>query len=312
MSSGLANLAFEFFAHDILVSVHGAGGTHYEGLKKGSPPYSYGMEQVEAAKLVAASTGKTYGVRVVTTVHGERDHVYLNDHYAADLAEWQRDYDADVRAMTGQSEPIPMLETQIASWTKYGNATSTIPIQQLAAHIQNPGKVILVGPKYHLPYVADGVHLTNEGYRRMGEYYAKVYRRVIIEGKTWEPLRPKTISRFDNVITVVMHVPVPPIVIDPSRVTDPGKDVGFEIVDPSPTPAKVYTIIVSAPDTLTITLTHAPATNSRLRYAYTGEVDANAGPTTGPRGCVRDSDETPSRNGYLLENWLVVFDEPIP
>src|SRR5205085_750635 len=122
----------------------------------------------------------TYVVRAVTNVHGESDHVAVNASYQANLLEWQNDYETDVKAITGQAEGIPMLQTQMSSWTKYGQATSIIPAQQLGAHIAAPGKVILVGPKYHLAYAADGVHLTAKGYQHMGEDYAKVYRRVIL------------------------------------------------------------------------------------------------------------------------------------
>lgn len=70
---------------------------------------------------------------------------------------------------------------------------------------------------------------------------------------------------------------------------------------------------VTAPDTVQITLASAPTgTNRRLRYAFTAAALVNAGPTTGPRGNLRDSDTTPSRHGYALFNWCVHFDEPLP
>ena len=158
--------------HDLLVSAHGVGGTAYVGLKKGTAPFTNGMAQVTAGKTLAAAAGKSYVVRAVTNVHGESDHVAKNAAYQANLLEWQKDYETDVRAMTGQAEPIPMFETQISSWTRYNTTTSAIPMQQLGAHVAAPGKVILVGAKYHLEYVTDGVHLTASGYRHMGEYYA--------------------------------------------------------------------------------------------------------------------------------------------
>ena len=51
---------------------------------------------------------------------------------------------------------------------------------------------------------------------------------------------------------------------------------------------------------------------NRIRYAHTGGVGQPAGPTTGARGNLRDSDATPSRHGYPLFNWAVHFDEPVP
>jgi len=174
--------------------------------------------------------------------------------------------------------------------------------------VSAPGKVVLVGAKYHLPYVADGVHLTNEGYQHMGEDCAKVYRRVILEGKAWEPVRPHTVTRAGAVITVKMHVPALPLVIDITIVSDPGNK-GFEWAGGGET---IASVAITAPDAVAITLSAAPAAAGRLRYAFTGTSGALGGPTTGPRGNLRDSDATPSRFGYPLHNWCIHFDQPVP
>jgi hypothetical protein len=50
--------------------------------------------------------------------------------------------------------------------------------------------------------------------------------------------------------------------------------------------------------------------NRRLRYAYT--LAGCRGPRTLARGNLRDSDRTPSVNGYDLFNRAVHFDVPIP
>jgi len=303
-------------SHDLLVSAHGIGGQPYTALKKGGSlaAYANGMAQLKAGHDLAVAAKKSYVVRGVTNVHGESDSQLGNASYLANLLEWQADYEADVKAVTGQAEPVPMLHTQFSSWTRLAGmpTTSIIPAQQLASHVNAPGKLVLVGAKYHLPYVADGVHLTNEGYRHMGEDYAKVYRRVVLEGKPWEPVRPSNITRVGAVVSVKMHVPAPPLVIDTTLVTDPGKN-GFEWKDDGPNTPTIASVAVTGPDTVIITLSAAPTgANHRLRYAFTGTSGALGGPTTGPRGNLRDSDATPSREGYKLYNWCVHFDAPAP
>jgi hypothetical protein len=326
MSAGLANMITKMArevllvgqpdgktSHDLLVSGHGIGGIAYSGLKKGTTAYANGMAQTQAAFNLAQASGKSYVVRGVTNVHGETDHVLGNEDYASNLAEWQANYETDVQAIDGQTDPVPMFHTQMSSWPKLGApTTSLIPIAQLAASIASGGKIILVGPKYHLPYALDGVHLTNEGYRHMGEDYAKAYRRTILEGKPWEPLRPISVTRTGAVITVKFLVPVPPLVFDDQLVTDPG-DKGFEFdQDGSDVPA-IADVALTGPDTVTITLAAEPTgQNQRIQYAYTGTAGAAGGPTTGPRGILRDSDATVSPNGYSLFNWCVHFDEPVP
>lgn len=322
MSAGLANhvsadaKASFGLDHRILLSAHGVGGFSYAQLKKGQPPYANGMAQVQAAVELAKTAGKSIVVRAVTNVHGETDHVQQNDHYQADITEWQADYEADVKAMTGQTEPIPMLHTQMHSWTKYQGGglytdVSRIPLDQLAVHVASGGKTVLVGPKYHLPYVADGVHLTNEGYRHMGEDYAKVYRQIVLRGKKWEPLRPISVTRDGATITVKFLVPVPPLKLDDELVSNPA-DYGFELAGDDPVP-NIESVDVTAADTVTIKLAAAPTgANKRLRYAFTGTPNASGGPQTGPRGNLRDSDETKSLYGYKLYNWCVTFDEALP
>ena len=319
MSSGFANLVTQTTraiaggrSHDLLVSAHGVGGTAYSGLKKGTQPYANGIAQATAGRDLAKAAGKSYVVRAVTTVHGESDHNDKNANYTADLLQWQSDYETDVKALTGQTESVPMFETQFSTWAVLTGTppTSPIPAMQLAAHMNAPGKVILVGAKYHLPYASDGLHLSNEGYRHMGEDYAKAYRRVILEGKTWEPVRPKSLVRNGTVVTVEMFVPSPPLVLDEARVSNPGS-FGFEWRDDLGA-AKIEKVQITGPTTVTIVLDVVPVgANQRLRYAFTGKPAAPGGPQTGPRGNLRDSDETKSRHGYDLFNWCVHFDEPV-
>lgn len=327
MSSGLANLVWDVAANDVLVglpapndkhrvlvSCHGIGGTAYAGLKKGTVAFANGIAQVTAAKAIADGSMRSYVVRVVTNVHGESDHVARNASYAANLAEWQADYETDVRAITGQTEPIPMLQTQMSSWTKYGQATSTIPQQQLDASVASGGKIVMVGPKYTVEYAPDGVHLTSAGYRHMGEYYAKVYRRIVLEGKPWEPLRPAQVTLAGDELTVRFLVPVPPLALDTTLVTNPG-NFGFEYSDESASPPTIVAVSLVGADSVRIKLSAAPAataTGKVVRYAYTGTPGALGGATTGPRGNLRDSDTSRSRHGNPLFNWAVHFAMPVP
>lgn len=324
MSSGMANLITrmareEVFAggpmgkdgHDLLVSCHGSGGKSYSELKKGTVYYQHGMAQVQAGKMIAAALGKTYEVRAVTNVHGETDHLRGNQGYLQDLFTWQADYEADVNALAGRRGPLPMFHTQMSSFTKYNSATSRVPQAQLDASLERPERHVMVGPKYFLSYVADGVHLSNEGYRHMGEYYAKAYRQVILEGRPFSPLRPLRASRAEATITVDFHVPAPPLVLDTRLVSDPG-NYGFEYFDESAAPPRIVKVALAGPDRVALTLERAPTgKDGRVRYAYTGKVGAAAGPMTGARGNLRDSDGTVSRHGYSLHNWCVHFDLPI-
>jgi hypothetical protein len=318
-------------SHDVLVSLHGRSGNSYECLRRGgcswhSPSYikafDDGMRQVQDARALAAARGASYVVRAVTAIHGETDHYYpgfpLNgtdgtpgkiQNYSDALLEWQVDYETQVKARTGQTLPVPLFISQMSGWTD--KPASTIANLQLDAHVRAPGKVVLVTPGYPLPFASDCLHYSAHSNRRLGEYFAKAYLRTVLEGKAWEPVRPTQVTRVNNVLTVKFAVPVPPLVLDTTLVTNPG-NYGFRYTDSASTPA-ITGVAVTAPDTVTITLASTPTgANKHLTYAQNAPSPACPGPTQGPRGNVRDSDTTPSLYGYSLYNWSVHFDLTVP
>lgn len=339
MSSGLANQVSRIskVPHAMLVSLHGRSGNSYWCLRKdGCPwwpgrgyvmPFEDGMRQVADAKRIAAEMGKSYVVRAVTAIHGEHDHyayaagaehyplpgtdgVTTVTSYSDALLEWQRDYDAGVKAITGQSIDVPLFINQYSHWNDTEH--TVIAGMQLDAHVRSNGKVVIVGPTYALPYDSKCLHFTNHGERWLGEYFAKAYTRVIVDGRRWEPLRPIAVTRAGNVITVKLLVPVPPVTIDTTRVTDPG-DYGFEVVDGTGARIPIATVAIAAPDAVAITLAAQPVGPTRVRYAHTfgGCRGATGAGTQMARGNIRDSDTTPSQHGYELFNWLVHFDMPV-
>jgi hypothetical protein len=315
IASGLANMLSEQAqqngeSHVTLASAHGVGGQPYSALKKGTAPYANGMAQVTAAVAIAAMNGQKHAVRALAIVHGESDHVANNLGYTDDLLAWQSDYEADVAVITGATGPLPMFLCQMSSFTKYGSATSRIPAAQLRAAKARPERVFVVGPKYFMPYT-DGVHLTGDGERWLGEYYAKAYRKVLIDGERWSPVQPESVVREGAVITIRFAVPAPPLVFDELLVSNPG-NYGFEFSDASGAPPAITEVALVDDVTVRVTLASAPVGgNRRIRYAHTGVAGQPAGPTTGARGNLRDSDGAASLHGYLLYNWAVHFDEPV-
>ncbi|MEZ4453385.1 MAG: MXAN_6577-like cysteine-rich protein [Nannocystaceae bacterium] len=298
-------------AYAMLVSAHGVSGQPYSALKKGTGPYAQGMAQVAAGIELAIQAGEDAAPRAVAVIHGEADQIGGNLAYTAALLSWQSDYEADVAAIVGAARPLPLFLCQMSSFTFFSGATSIIPGQQLAAARARPDRIFLVAPKYFLPY-ADGVHLTGEGERWLGEYYAKAYRKVLIDGERWAPLWPVAVAREGAVITVDFAVPAPPLVLDEVLVTNPGH-FGFEYTDSSGAPPAIASVMLVGEASVQVTLEAPPAAGDRrIRYAFTGVKGQWGGPTTGARGNLRDSDATPSPNGYALYNWAVHFDEPVP
>jgi hypothetical protein len=316
MSSGMANSVARQLPgtpYQMLVTVNGVLGATYQELKKGTVPYADSLQQVIKARDEALLAGRPYVVDAMTVVHGESDYfAHTGTKYEAYLAEWQRDFERDVRAITGQVQDVPLLTDQMSSMT-FDSAISSITLSQLSAAERHPGKVVLVGPKYQFDYV-DPTHLRNTSYRWLGEYYGKVYKKVLIDKQPWTPLRPKTVWREGKVIRASFHVPVPPLVLDTKRVQS-TPHYGFEYTDDSPNPPAIEKVELVSGDTVEITLDAVPqGDNPRLRYAYKGVPGAWPGASApgSARGNLRDSDLTPSLYGNDLSNWCVHFDKPIP
>jgi hypothetical protein len=361
MSAGLANQA-TYLAKQVywpanpvvtdfasLVSLHGRSGNVYYCLRKGGcptwypgrgylQPFTEGMQQVTDAKAIATALGKSYAVRAVTAIHGESDNdnyltIYPYEgtdgtankitNYADALVEWQQDYETSAKAITGQTAPIPLLISQMHGWTwNAARNRAFATLDQYKAHKRALGKVVIVAPTYTLPFNNDWLHFTGIGQRRLGEYFAKAYMHTVVTGTPWEPLRPQTVTRAGNEITVKFMVPMPPLAFDTTLVSAlPDNAYGFEYRDDSGAPPTIQSVVLVGADSVKITLSGIPTgANKVVRYAFTrqaggGCVPASGcqpGPVTGVRGNLRDSDTTPSQSGgAALYNWGITFEEPV-
>lgn len=299
--------------NDVTLANWGDSGTPISGITQGTAPYNHMLQSVQRAKDLAPYYNTGFAVRPVMFVHGEAD--VNSNTYQAEAEAMQTAFETDVKAITLQSGSIPFLHSQISSWTALsGTLTAKSPYAVVEAWKAHPTKHNIVCPKYFLPYI-DGVHLTKAGYAQLGEYYAKAYKKIVVDGGTWSPLYPTAIARVGAVITLTFGNTVGDLVLDNATVSDPGH-YGFEFADDSgstPTISSVALAGSSPVNQVVITLSGTPTGTKRARYAYTGVLNALAGPTTGPRGCLRDSDTSvTSLRGYDLWNWCLHFDEACP
>lgn len=300
---------------DVAVSLHGVSGYTYSQLKKGTGPYSNGMNQVTNAKSAALTLGRTSRVIGVTTIHGETDNYngVSGATYQTYLEEWQHDYDTDVKAITGQTSTVPLFLCQMSSFmSSYANTpTSEIPIYQLKAAEDNPGEIVLVAPKYFFNY-SDRHHLTGASSRWLGEYYGKVIKKVTIDHETWRPLTPDTVTRNANIIYADFHVPSGNLAFDTTLVSA-RTNYGFEYYD-STSSATISSVEILDSNTVKVILSGTPTgANQRLRYAYTGIAGTDTGSHNAgsAAGNLRDSDNYLSLYGNTLYNWAVHFDAAI-
>jgi len=291
-----------------LHTVVGWGGKKIDLINKGDAGYlAYPASLAEGRVFVALAkaAGKSFGYGAIVLTHGESD--AENKNYGAQVRQLWADYNADLKALTGQATDIPLLASQQSVDPKGPNPPlSSLAIWKLG--VDNPGNIICIGPKYQYAYTSDLIHLDAPGYVRLGQKYAQVYYEVVVLGKPWHPLEPKAARLAGNKIIVDFEVPVPPLDWDlnmksPHQTVNTAwaKGKGVEAEDSTGPLTITSASIVGS--TVEITLSTPPAgTGLVVRYAVTqdGAVDAGnqGGTPDGHTGLLRDSDPF---TGYDLE-----------
>jgi hypothetical protein len=303
-------------AQPMLATVHAVNGQPIVEFIKGTAPYLALMAAIAAAKSLSDAQGRTYFYAGTLLIQGERDEEVGTTYpaYLAIIKKLAWDLDADIRALTGQSAVVPLLISQVSSHSKYGVAPR-IPLAQYQAAKDLPGLCVLIGPKYHLPY-SDGLHLTNHGYRSHGSLCGKVFEQIYLTTRPWKPLMPLSVLKQGSKSIMLKFNPQYKLEFNTVDVTDPNGQKGFEFVDDTGT-AGLTTVELVGDDLVHLVVSRAIGLNPKVRYAYTAVNGANAGPTTGARGCLRDADPTATYykdaggNSYPMFNYAPHFEEGV-
>lgn len=293
---------------------HGAGGMPMSRLKAGTRPFRNGLHEIERAVQIARIYKRRLIVRAMTWTHGEADRKLATplESYYQSLCALRSDYDRLIRELTGQSEPVYLLVDQLAAACS-GEGPSQIALAQLQA-VETDPFILMSCPKYFLQgdygYL-NAVHLKPLGYDVLGEYHAKVWHDVFVEGQAWQGLRPKSITLAGpDAIDVEFFVPVEPLVLDCEALPKFDEEFGFAYRDDQGGALKPGGVSVLNGTTLRFTtdtdiLHH---TGRSLRYACAKQAPA-AEDRSAVWGNLRDSDARQSIAipGLPLSNWCVSF-----
>jgi len=338
MSVQLTSMAKAAGASDF-VTVHTVVGESGQGMsvidKSATPSpngtnsaraYAATLFEARAIKRLATAQGKTYGIGAIFLTHGETD--AGNAGYEDAMLKLYTDYNADLKAITGQEQSIPLFTSQqhgiymYALGTTAASNINTSTKLQWQASLDHPNEIVCVGPKYQYPYYSDYLHLVALGYELMGEKYAQAYYERVVLGHEWKPLQPlaDTVARSGRNITVDFFVPKPPLAWDDAlpkpHQTDPAllgwKDGrGFEVRGPDRTPLAIESVTLVDADTVQITLAADVPDGAILGYAATNGNDAPV--NFSPRiGNLKDSDPfVGALTGQTQANYSVAFELPV-
>ena len=308
------------------VGVHGEVGENGQGivfLRKNAVQsgvnghaYQATMIETQAISRLAGAMGKTYGVGAIIVTHGESDSG--NGNYESDLYQLWSDYQADLSALTGQTQKIQMIVSQQNSVTD--RAASTLAAWKIG--VDHPGDVVCSGPKYQYPYYAgDHVHLVTDGYRQLGEKYGQIYCERVVLGHDWQPLAPATVERAAaRMVTVHFHVPVPPLAWDTTfqaphqAIPEWQAGNGFELRAAAGRIA-IDSVVIAGDAVQITTAADLPATGDIVGYALTADAAAMATPFVGTFrwGQLRDSDPfVGAATQKPQPNYAVAFELPVP
>jgi hypothetical protein len=308
------------------VGVHGEVGEDGQGinfLRKNATQvgvnghaYQATLIETQAITRLARAMGKTYGVGAIIVTHGETDSG--NPTYESDLFQLWSDYQADLPAITGQTQKIQMIVSQQNSI----NDRSPSTLAQWKIGVDHPSDVVCSGPKYQYPYFSgDHVHLVTDGYRQLGEKYGQVYFERVVLGHDWQPLAPTTVERSSaRIVTVHFHVPVLPLVWDTTfqaphqAIPEWQAGKGFELRTAAGRIA-IASVAISGDAVQIATAADLPAGGVFVGYALTGDATAMTTPFVGTFrwGQLRDSD--PFVGGATRTrqpNYAVAFELPVP
>ena len=333
MSVQLTALATIMGGQSEFVSVHTVVGESGQGMNvinktamdTGTTGRAYAatLFEARAIKRLAEADSKTYGIGAIFLTHGETD--AGNQNYANDMLQLRNDYNADLKAITGQTQAIPLFTSQQHGIYMYapGQAARNIDtstLLQWTAALDHPEEIVCVGPKYQYPYNADWLHLQPLGYELMGEKYAEAFYQHVLLGRPWQPLQPlrDTVARSGRDITVDFHVPVPPLAWDDvmpkphlADLTEWAQGRGFE-VRMGTTRLTIESVTLVDADTVKITCTTDVPAGATLGYAASS--DAAAIPLVSPRfGNLKDSDPfVGAFTNQAQPNYSVSFEVPVP
>jgi hypothetical protein len=285
--------------------------------------YAASLFEVRAIKRLVDAQTKAYGVGAIFLTHGESD--AGNANYENDMLQLWTDYNADLKAITGQTQSIPLFTSQQHGIYLYATGQAprnvdTSTLLQWKAGVDHPEAIVCVGPKYQYPYFSDFLHLVPLGYELMGEKYAEAFYQHVVLGRPWKPLQPlaQSVTRSGPVITVDFEVPVPPLAWDdvlpkPHLVdlTEWAAGRGFE-VRMGATRLAIQSVELIDADTVQITCAADVPAGATLGYAASSDGAAISG--VSPRwGQLKDSDPFVGDFTQMAQpNYAVSFELPVP
>ena len=312
------NILVADLTYTMLGTAPGMGSKTLAQLEKGTDYYARLINQVQQAHDIAATMNKRLVVEAFSWVQGS---LGRPGNYAEALEQLRLDIDTDVRAITGQTEVVKCITWQ--SFIYNNSLRAKQAYDQYVGAAETYPHIICAGATYHLDNVKAGnLHFKSESQDWLGAYFGVAYKRTIIDGEKFEPLKPIGVHIDGNALYVKFHVPYGSLVFDGDYFADAANEVkneGFAVFAADGTEKTITHVSIVSSDVVKILCSEAIIDTDRLTY---GDVSTDAYQWVNTnRGHLRDTqgDYLQYKSGNLgdthsvlpLHNWCVLFDKKI-
>lgn len=272
------------------------GATSITLLDKPSTAYSACVSQVQAAFNIATAQGKTMCAPAMFWTQGESDGTLAAGEYKTLLKQLVADYNADVKAITGQTQPVHLISWQVGSSAR-NTALDTLELSQehSLVHVACPG--------YIFDYY-QAVHLAATGSKWLGGYYGLVAKRLLVDRLNWEPLQPVGHAINGSVVDLIFNKTG--LVFDTS-IVPAQTNMGFSVSNNGS--AALTSVAITKPNRVRLTFSSPPPSGTIVHYAKNSAV--GKAPYIGGAGNLRDSQGDVvfySAINKRMDNWCVLFD----
>jgi len=283
----LANPENDYTGYEVLGTVAGLTGGKLADLTKGNATYDKLIAQIDNAQTLANGKSLTHKLQAVNLLQGDADAGSDTAAYTTALVQLAADLNADINtALDSTGATFPVFITQ--------SSDPLIAVAQYRAAKQ-AANLYITAPGYFTD------NTTEAGRQQLGQYAAKLYQAVSFQESGWTGVSPANIAKAGNTVTIEFNVPVAPLVLDATTVTNPGNS-GFELFD-TDGQLTITDVSISEGNKVVITADRIVGGDARVSYAATAAA---------PRGNLRDSDtQAATLGGATLHNWAVAFEETI-
>ena len=287
----------------LLTCNNGYGSYGIQALSKGNSTFTKLISQVAAAKSIAAANGDTFRFRATMWLQGEADSGMSYATYKYEMRKLAADLDDMGRAAAVQRESPILIAYQCTT-----NPNANVALAQLDASIEDP-LIYIACPKYPMEHSSGGLHWTAEGSKFGGGYFGLVYKKVVIDGEDWSPVRPLSYSQSGSDVTITMHVPVGPLALD-TTLLPAQTNYGFAAFDSGGTPISITGVALVDTDKVKITTASPIPSGGYITYAQSAQPE----PVHSLGGCGNLRDSQGASITYIgkpMHNWCVLFTQVI-